>query len=249
MHCYVVLLMPNNVIEEEVCSCSLLLMTAEQSTCYTKSHMLENNAAAGALSSLVCDTAMWLGKKLHTGKELSPILGVREKNYSLGNVISEWIYFSMGRYSSKEEGCSSCCSSERTYFHLIGLRCSWGHGPNSTLGEAGRVSAVPGKFESEVCVAHWIWIWRLKNRASSSHPHLWGVLANGGGVLTWQLPKSIPECCKLSSWPTRTQKSSEWKTNSRFPVHWVILYHIGEVGLCGFFFQFHTCALKFYILV
>lgn len=119
MHCYIVLLMPNNVIEEEVCSCSLLLMTAERSTCYTKSHMPENNAAAGALSSLVCDTAMWLGKKLHTGKELSPILGVREKNNPLGNVISEWIYFSMGSYSSKEEGCSSCCSAERILFFLL----------------------------------------------------------------------------------------------------------------------------------
>lgn len=153
MHCYIVLLMPNNVIEEEVCSCSLLLMTAERSTCYTKSHMLENNAAAGALSSLVCDTAMWLGKKLHTGKELSPILGVREKNYPLGNVVSEWIYFSMGWYSSKEEGRSSCCSEERAFFYFIGLRWSWGRGPNSSLGQAGRVSPVLGELESEVCVA------------------------------------------------------------------------------------------------
>lgn len=147
MHCHVVLLMPNNVIEEEVCPCSLLLMTAEWSTCYTKSHMLENNAAVGALSSLVCDTAMWLGKKLHTGKELSPILRVREKNHHLGNVISEWIYFSIGWYSSKEKGCSSHCSAERTFFfYFIGPRWSWGCGTNFTLGEAESISPVTGEI-------------------------------------------------------------------------------------------------------
>jgi len=78
---------------------------------------------------------------------------------------------------------------------------------------------------------HWIWIWRLKNRASSSHPSLWGVLANGGGVLTWQLPKSSPECCKLSSWPTRTCNSSEWKTKSRLSVHWEWCFWITYVKL------------------
>lgn len=220
MHCYVVLLMPNNVIEEEVCSCSLLLMTAEQSTCYTKSHMLENNAAVGALSSLVCDTAMWLGKKLHTGKELSPISRVREKNHPLGNVISEWIYFSMGWYSSKEEGCSSHCSAERTIFFT--LLAQGGHGAVEQISPWVKQRAFlqfQGKFSPRFVLC-WIWIWRLKNRASSSHPSLWGVPANGGGVLTWQLPKSSPECCKLSSWPTRTQNSSDWKTKSRLSVRW-----------------------------
>lgn len=145
MHCYVVLLVPNNVIEEEVCSCSLLLMTAEQSTCYTKSHMLENNAAVGALSSLVCDTAMWLGKKLRTGKELFPHSESGEKNHPLGNVISEWIYFSMGWYSSKEEGCSSHCSAERTFFFtLLAQGGHGGCGTNFTSGEVDSVSAATG---------------------------------------------------------------------------------------------------------
>lgn len=218
MHCYIVLLMPNNVIEEEVCSCSLLLMTAERSTCYTKSHMLENNAAAGALSSLVCDTAMWLGKKLHTGKELSPILRVREKNYPLGNVISEWIYFSMGWYSSKEEGCSSCCWAEGTFFMLLAQDGHRVAGQIPPWVKQGVFCHSRGNFSPRF-VLHWIWIWWLKNRASSSHPSLWGVLANGGGVLTWQLPKSSPERYKLSSWSTRTCNSLEWKTKSRLSVH------------------------------
>lgn len=153
MHCYRVLLMPNNVIEEEVCSCSPSLMTAEWSTCYTKSHMLEDNAAAGALSSLVCDTAMWLGKKLHAGKELSPIFRVREKNYPLGNVISKWIYFSMGWYPSKEEGCSSCCSAEWIFFILLAQD---GHGAIGQIPpwvKQGSLSSQSGEFEPEVYVA------------------------------------------------------------------------------------------------
>lgn len=93
-------------------------------------------------------------------------------------------------------------------------------------------------------VLRWIWIWRLKNRASSSHPSLWGVLANGGGVLTWQLPKSSPECCKLNSWPTRTRNSSEWKTMSRLSVHWG-----WKVGLCEFFSLSHKSPQKFCILI
>lgn len=154
MHCYVVLLMPNNVIEEEVCSCSLLLMTAERSTCYTKSHMLENNAAVGALSSLVCDTAMWLGKKLHTGKELSPILRVRERNRPLGNVISEWIYFSMGWYSSKEEGCSSHCSAERTFFLLYWPRVVMGLWNKFHFGWSGEhFSSFRGNLVRGLCCA------------------------------------------------------------------------------------------------
>lgn len=230
MHCYRVLLMPNNFIEEEVCSCSLSLMTAEWSTCYTKSHMLEDNAAAGALSSLVCDTAMWLGKKLHAGKELSPIFRVREKNYPLGNVISKWIYFSMGWYPLRKKDVLAA-AQQNGYFLFYWLRMDMGLLAKFHLGwSKGAFHHSQGNLSLRFML-HWIWIWRLKNRASSSHPSLWGVLANGGGVLTWQLPKSSPECCKLSSWPTRTCNSSEWKTKSRLSVHWEWCFWITYVKL------------------
>lgn len=102
------------------------------------------------------------------------------------------------------------------------LLAQGGHGAEEQISPWVKQAAflqLQGKFSPRFVLC-WIWIWRLKNRASSSHPSLWGVLANGGGVLTWQLPKSSPECCKLSSWPTRTQNSSDWKTKSRLSVCW-----------------------------